>query len=270
MVKHRSRLQLEALEIRLTPSIDVNSAFVASLYHGLLSRNVDTGGLLFWTNQLRTSSRQQVVQGIENSNEFVSRELQLFFKTLLGRDVDQAGLNFFGKQLQTGATVDQVKAAIMGSDEFFIHAGASMAGFLSAAFRDELGRSLTPTDQAFFASTPNTISGRTSAAQQILNSAEAKQVKVTGMFEQILGRLPDAVGLSFWTNQLNSGASAAVVVAGIPGSSEFFAALQPFANPPAASDPDTVAAQFIASRGLFNGVLPGVQQLAGNISTTVS
>src|SRR6516165_5781749 len=131
MFNNRTRPRLESLESRLAPSVDVNSAFVASVFHGLLGRNVDADGLAFWTNQLRSTSRQQVVAGIENSNEFVSRELQLFFKTLLGRNVDQAGLNFFGHQLQTGATVQQVKAAIMGSDEFFSHAGASIPGFLS-------------------------------------------------------------------------------------------------------------------------------------------
>jgi hypothetical protein len=270
MISQRTRPQLESLETRLTPSVDVNSAFVASLYHGLLGRNVDNPGLLFWTNQVRTTSREQVVLGIENSGEFVSRELQLFYKTLLGRNVDQAGLNFFGRQLQSGVPVQQVKAEIIGSDEFFSHAGLSLAGFLSAAFRDELGRSLTPADLAFFAGTPNTVAGRTTAALEILNSGESNQVKVTGMFAQILGRFPDTAGLSFWENQFRSGASDAAVVAGIAGSNEFFSTLLPFASQSGLSDPDAVAAQFIASRGLFNGVLPGVEQLAGNIRTEIS
>jgi hypothetical protein len=270
MFNNRTRPRLESLESRLAPSVDVNSAFVASVFHGLLGRNVDAGGLAFWTNQLRSTSRQQVVAGIENSNEFVSRELQLFFKTLLGRNVDQAGLNFFGHQLQTGATVQQVKAAIMGSDEFFSHAGASIPGFLSAVFRDTLGRGLTPTDLAFFAGTPNTVSGRTAAALEILNSAEANNVEVTGMFDQILGRRPGAADLLFWDNQLRNGASDAAVVAGIAGSAEFIAALRPFATTSATFDPDTVAAVFIASRGLFNGVLAGVEQLTGNLRTDVS
>jgi hypothetical protein len=270
MISQRTRPQLESLETRLTPSVDVNSAFVASLYRGLLGRNVDNPGLLFWTNQLRTTSRDQVVLGIENSGEFVSRELQLYYKTLLGRNVDQAGLNFFGRQLQSGVPAQQVKAEIIGSDEFFSHAGLSLPGFLSAAFRDELGRSLTAADLAFFAGTPNTVAGRTTAALEILNSAESNQVKVTGMFAQILGRFPDAAGLSFWENQFRIGASDAAVVAGIAGSNEFLTTLQPFASQSGLSDPDAVAAQSIASRGLFNGVLPGVEQLAGNIRTEIS
>jgi hypothetical protein len=270
MISQRTRLQLESLETRLTPSVDANSAFVASLYRGLLGRNVDNAGLLFWTNQLRSTSREQVVLGIENSGEFVSRELQLFYKTLLGRNVDQAGLNFFGRQLQSGVPVQQVKAEIIGSDEFFSHAGLSLPGFLSAAFRDELGRSLTPADLAFFAGTPNNVPGRTATALEILNSVESNQVKVTGMFQQILGRFPDAAGLSFWESQFRSGASDAVVVAGIAGSSEFFVTLQPFASLSGLFVPDAVAAQFIASRGLFNGILPGVEQLAGNLRTDIS
>jgi hypothetical protein len=109
--------------------------------------------------------------------------------------------------LETGTPIEQVKAEILGSDEFFARAGGSLNSFLNRVFVEALGRGLDPFGQAFFAGTPADAKGRINAALQILTSPEANQVRVIDSFRDILGRNPDAAGLTFWVNQIDNAAS---------------------------------------------------------------
>jgi hypothetical protein len=271
--RRRSRanvgLQLEALEDRLTPAVAANQVFVASLYQGLLGRAAEPAGLAFWTSQLSSgASRQDVANGIEASPEFAGREVQLFFTTFLGRSADQAAVNFFGSALLSGTPVEQVKAEILGSDEFFARVGGSMNNFLNQVFEHALGRGLDAFGQAFFAGTPADTAGRVNAALEILTSPEANGVRVIDSFRNLLGRNPDPAGLSFWVNQIGSGASNEALVAGIAGSTEFLTDIETDVGALTATDANTAARLFIIDHGLFSGPLPGEEQLAGNIQTS--
>src|SRR5438094_1861024 len=100
---------------------DANHRYVAQLYLDLLQRTVDPSGLAFWGGLLDagTLTRTQVVQGIENSQEFRIVEVNTAFQTLLKRSADAAGLNAFVPFLTNGGTVPQLEAVLLGSSEYF-------------------------------------------------------------------------------------------------------------------------------------------------------
>ncbi len=265
------RLTVEKLEDRMTPSVAADQTFVAAVYRGLLGRAVDPAGLSYWTAQLNGGAGAvQVVRGIESSGEFLSREVQLFYTADLGRNVDTAGLNYYGQALLTGSSVNQVKASLLGSAEFFADSGGTMNGWVAALYRNVLGRAPDAAGLAYYGNTPNDVADRTTAALNILDSAEAQTVKVRSMFQQILDRAPDAGGLAYWTNQLSTGASDAAVVAGIAGSSESYSRLAAAASATAATTPDTAASQYLTAQHLYNGFLPGAEPLAGNVATNAA
>src|SRR6266699_3952484 len=79
----RFRPQLEALETREllsvgpSPQLDPNQLFLAQLYSDLLQRDIDSSGMLNWSNQLSAGTgRDQVVLQIESSHEYRTNLVQ--------------------------------------------------------------------------------------------------------------------------------------------------------------------------------------------------
>jgi hypothetical protein len=264
-------LNLEQLEDRALPSASVGDTFVATLYQGLLGRPAESQGLAFWSGQLNAgASPEQVAGGILGSDEFRSREVQILYQTLLGRTVETGGLGFWFQALKAGASLDQVKAGILGSDEFFRLAGASTEGYLNAVFRVELGRSLDPTGRSFFGTELANGVTTTRVAAQVVGSVEAERVKVTGLYQDLLGRGPDAAGADFWTGALLRGGRDEALIARFLGSAEFQNQLQAAVSQSSSSDPNAVALQFIVTTNKFGTNLPGVQELVRTFVTDPS
>src|SRR5262249_27717402 len=117
----RRRPLLEQLETRDVPAVSFNQTYLAALYQGFLDRPIDPAGLSFWQGVLNTTggNRTAVAADVLQSQEYRGRELQLEYLSLLGRPLDNAGLQFWGNILETGGTIEQVKAGIFGSQEYF-------------------------------------------------------------------------------------------------------------------------------------------------------
>jgi len=280
----RVSLGLETLETRTVPSnmpggvalpFD-NQVFLATVYQGELQRPIDSVGLSSWGNQLNQNvSRAQVVGAILNSNEYFAREISTDFNALLGRNPDSGGLLNFMQALQNGATPQEVEARIMGSDEFFArvsgdltsflqeYGGAalqpgSIAGmeltayrFLNSVYGEVLHRPVDANGLAGWFTLAGDAAGRTQIVRDVEASPEATQLVVTTIYEDTLGRAPDAGGLAYWAGQLQQGVSESVVLAAVIGSNEFFSRMQSYTAQINTSDPNVAAKTFISDAQLF-------------------
>lgn len=251
-------LNLETLEKRTVPSANLNDTFLATVYQGELSRNIDPAGLTYWEGQLATNSRTQVVQGILGSNEALTDQLGADYGSLLGRAPDAAGYGFYLSALQQGVTPQAVQASIMGSDEFFTRVGSTGDQFLNAVYGEVLGRGVDAAGAAYWTPLTNSVAGRTQIVSLIEASPEAAQRDVTTLYQDTLGRVPDAGGLAYWSAQLESGASQTNVLAGVLGSNEFYSRMQSYVAPLNTTDPNAAAAAFITAGHLFQSHLPVV------------
>jgi hypothetical protein len=265
-------LQLETLEDRTTPSVSPNDLFVATLYDGMLGRPADSAGLAFWSARLTlgnsTVAHQAVATGIATSNEALSRDVQIFFKQFLLRNPDPTGLAFWVGQLKTGTTFNQVRAGILGSDEFFGLVNSDKTQFLAAVYQLELGRPLDAAGQAFWTQKLNSGVSRQSVVQQILASTEGVNVKVTSFYSDLLGRTPDASGQAFWAAQFRAGVDDPAAAAGFVGGAEFVNKIQAFATTTALTSPQTAATTFNTANNLFTGPLPQAEQFARGVATS--
>jgi hypothetical protein len=266
-------LRLEALEDRTTPAVPANDLFAATLYEGLLGRSIDSVGLNYWVPRLgignSTIAHQGVASGIATSNEAFSRDVQILYQTYLFRAPEAGGLAFWFAQLKAGASLNQVRAGILGSTEFFQQTGSNNSQFLDAVYQFVLGRGIEPAGQAFWTQKLNQTVSRTAVVQQILASPEANSVKVANFYRDILGREPDA-GAGFWTQQLNAGASEFNVMAGFLASDEYVNDVQTYAAATPFTSVRFVAQRFISGGNLFTGPLPNAEELAGNLATSAA
>ena len=209
------------------PPAPVNPAFVTQVYTDVLQRPVDAAGLAFWDNQLaQGASRQQVVAAIENTPEYQAVEVRTLYAQYLHRAVDPAGLSFWTAQLAQGATVEQVASGITGSQEFFtVQGGGTNAGFLTALYKDALGRAPDANGEAGFMAALNSGVTTGQVAGVVFNSNEFRTDLVNGFYQSFLHRAADANGLAFFVQALQQGATDQDVIATIVGSDEYFSRL---------------------------------------------
>jgi hypothetical protein len=99
--------------------------------------------------------------------------------------------------LGSGTTIEQVKALMLGSPEYFQRAGSTNLAFLQALYH-------------------------TTAAAQLLASAEAEQDLIAAAYLQYLHRPADPAGLAAWLTHLQQGMSDQTLTANLLSSNEFF------------------------------------------------
>src|SRR5262249_662405 len=132
---------------------NANQRYVGQLYLNLLGRSADSGGLNTFVGLLDQgqATRAQVAQLITGSDEYRSILVKDAYRALLGREADPGGLNFFVGFLRSGGTVAQIKAVFLGSAEYFQNrAGGTNDGFVTALYRDVLGRAADAGGRQFF------------------------------------------------------------------------------------------------------------------------
>jgi hypothetical protein len=259
---------VEELECRDVPTATAADTYLATLYQGFLGRPLDAPGLAYWTAQSQAgATREQVAAGILSSNEFHSREVQILYQVFLGRPVDPAGLAYWGNILQAGGDYTLVKAGVVGSDEFYAHAGGTNFNFLNRVYEIGLARPLDEPGRAYWGMQLADGVPLASVAAEILVSPEAEQVKVAGVYQEILGRGLDRAGASYWVNALLAGRSDESVLAGVAGSAEFFNQLGAFLARSNAADANTAAALFLSGGHRFDTAAVGAEELDRHIIT---
>jgi uncharacterized delta-60 repeat protein len=206
-----------------TPIVYPNTLFVKQVYLDLLQRPVDNVGLVNWLTQLFLGySRENVAYDIERSQEYRTLVVEGMYHAYLGRQADTAGLNTFVSFLGNGGTDEAVKAMILGSPEYFARAGSTNAAFLTAVYRDVLGRAVDPTGQQNWTNALNNGASRSAVAAAIVTSTETYQDVVESFYHQFLRRAADPFGLNLFVGALEQEVMDEMVIAKIVGSPEYF------------------------------------------------
>jgi hypothetical protein len=117
-----------------------------------------------------------------------------------------------------------VIASLLSSPEYFYRVGAgSNIGFLTALYRDVLGRPIDPSGAAAWTYLLEHGWNRSTVVNMLLGSMEAKQVLVQGFYQRFLHRAADSGGLNAFANALRQGMRDDQVIAILVGSGEYAA-----------------------------------------------
>ena len=142
---------------------------VTQFYQDILQRSPDPGGLAYWTGEINSGAMSAAVveQNIINSSEAQDYVVPIVeMYTILGRAPDQAGLNGWVHALEGGASLPGIALAFISS----------------------------PEGQGIYGAVPTAAT-----------SGSVDTAFTTDLYENILGRAPDAGGLGYWVNQLQAG-----------------------------------------------------------------
>lgn len=186
-------------EFQARYGVTSDASFVGLLYNNVLDRAPDPAGLAAWISALGSgSSRSQVLRGFSESLEF-RNSTDVASQGWSRASVEAAWADDLFRLYQ--ATLDRLPEA---------------SGFLFWASTLAAGRSYLDVVSSFVASREfQTRYGATTDTQF-----------VTLLYDNVLGRAPDAAGLASWTAFLDMGGSRAQVVRGFAQSAEFIAATE--------------------------------------------
>lgn len=205
------------------PSDSKNARYICRVYLDLLGRSAEPSGKAFWLRKVdRGESRVEIIRKFQTAPEYRRRVVDSVFRTFLQRNPDKSGQTFWAEQIRKGANPDQIRAQVIGSNEYWNKSGGSAEGF-AAALHQQVTR--IPATSAQIASIKSQLAAgktRQSIAAGVLATRAGDTATVQSIYETYLRRTPPASEVTSWVNRLQGGITELKIVEAIIGSNEYY------------------------------------------------
>jgi len=207
----------------------LNEAFVNAAFADFLGRPADANALQTFGAMLDAhpglAGRQTLIMTLLSSAEYRVDLLRTYYQRFLNRGTSAEELGAWAALLAGGASDETVIAGILGSSEFYADQGSTVAGFLSTAFAELTEQPANPTAADFLAYQQALSAGtmtRVQVAQAIMAGSAYRDSAVNLIFQSLLLRDTDPIGLAAFTLQMAGGARDEQIAAEIAASAEYF------------------------------------------------
>jgi cyclophilin family peptidyl-prolyl cis-trans isomerase len=222
---------------------DPNTAYIDALYQSILNHAPDPTGLAYWQQQMSAgASLTTVAQGIWDSPEHRSNEVEQFYEEFLGRPSDPAGKAFWVNAFNTWGT-EQLEAVgfLTATPEFQnLHSGDT--NFVDALYQNINARTADSAEVSYWVNQLTGGETPVQTASSFVFGQEAATALVDAFYADFLHRAPDTASLQMYVNDLTS----------------------------QSTSPDDVAVQVLSSNEFFNRVAnqaPAITSAAGTTFT---
>ncbi|MBV9492522.1 MAG: DUF4214 domain-containing protein [Verrucomicrobia bacterium] len=191
----------EEFQMRHGPDPRVDRKYLTALYRDGLGREPDPEGLAYWLAEgEKGATPAKVLAGLAASDEALEKALsrstgstdqsqdkepallvRALYKTAFGRPVDEAGLAANVARLQTGTPLEALAHDLTRSAEFQARHGSKQdldLEYLSALYRDGLGRQPDPDGLAFWMAEAEKGVTRAQALAAFAASGEATRTTI--------------------------------------------------------------------------------------------
>lgn len=197
---------------------------VKQAYRDLLGREPEPQALAGWNNFLsQGGDRLELGRTLAYSQEYRQLLVSSLYVWLLRRQADTGGRSAWVDFLSQGGAIEQVEVGLISSHEYFFNrAGGTNSGFLRAVYADLLNRRPDPGGESWYGRALAAGVPREQVVVEIINSQEAKELRVRRFFWWLLRRDADPLGLFWGVDALNRGARDEDVIAALLASDEYF------------------------------------------------
>jgi hypothetical protein len=202
-----------------------NQRFVSEVYTDLLLRDVEAGGLAYWSSNLDLGMSRSVLVGLlAHSDEYYQTNvIKPAYLKYLGRAADQIGLTYWTQLMHNGLTDEQLEAGFIGSAEYYAKAGGTDKGWVDLLYSDLLGRLPDGTGEDYWIGALQNNTGRSTVALGFTASVERAKLRIQGSYLRFLGRPADDQGLNFWVNAFAHGSTNEDIVTEFLSTAEYYA-----------------------------------------------
>jgi hypothetical protein len=186
------------------PNEDANTAFVKGLYHTMLGRDGDAGGIAYWANALANGlSREDAAWGFVNSSEHRHQQVDAYYKTFLGRTATDSASQYWVDLLQaTGDEATVIKGILTSAEYAATH--VSDESFVGDLYTSLLGRTADAGGAAYWEQQLAAGAGRAAVVDGVLHSRESATLAVDSYYAAFLHRTGDPLE-EVWVSQLIGG-----------------------------------------------------------------
>ena len=200
-----------------------NARYVCRVYLDLLGRAAEPGGKAFWLRKVdRGESRVGIIRKFQTTPEYRRRVVDSVYKTFLQRNPDSSGQAYWAEQIRKGANPDQIRAQVIGSNEYWNKSGASSAGFAAAIYQQVTRTPATQAQIDAVAAQLKAGKSRQSIAAALLATKAGDTATVQGIYEKYLRRTPPGSEVTYWVNKLQAGVTELKIVEATVGSNEYY------------------------------------------------
>lgn len=177
-----------------------SDSFVQAVYQDVLDRTPSDGERITWGKALTSRMPSgQVAGAFVNSDEFRLLKIDEAYRQVLGREPDSGGRIAWLDGMRRGVLApDDVYRSFLQSDEYYQKVGGTDDSFVSAVYKQIIGRDAGAGEVAYWTAQLGSAGGRGGVAHSIWSSVETARTRVAAMYKAYLDRLPDAGGLAQW------------------------------------------------------------------------
>ena len=129
-----------------------------------------------WTQARQSEPPNQLAHVFRVSAVDAANLVRDSYWTLLSEQPDPVASQFWQLQVQDGLPASQLKVAFLSSDEYLRQQGGDLGSWVSAVYRDALGRIPDQSDVTYWQDQVNSGLTLTGAAAAIVTSTEAEQL----------------------------------------------------------------------------------------------
>jgi len=200
--------------------------WVGAVYAELLGQEPSPAATGLWTYLLdRDLDRTPVTSALVGSVGHRRRLVQRAYTTYLDRRVDPAGRDFWTARLATTTLVD-LRADLIGSDEFLTLAGGTNGGYVAEVYRRVLGREADAAGLEFWTAQLDGGLSRVALARSFLLAPESVRKVVRRTYDRLLDRPATRTEVSAWFDPV-AAADERVLVQAIVTGPEYLSHVQP-------------------------------------------
>lgn len=177
-----------------------SAGFVTGLYQDVLGRPPEPAGLTSWVGRLQAGmSRFEVARTFLATPEAQRAKVARWFQNDLNRPaplgvlVNDPTVVQWAGLLSLGVRDSDLRALVLGSDEFLAARGGTVNGFVEGLYNNALGRGSDPGGLASWTGQVQAGANRVDVARSFLTSTEGVRTKIARWFAADLRR-PGTIG----------------------------------------------------------------------------
>ncbi|WP_426573668.1 DUF4214 domain-containing protein [Aquihabitans sp. McL0605] len=186
------------------PANSANQSFVIAAYTDFIQRTPTSGELSAAVTKLNGGQTHAAfLTTLANSDVWLNAVVQKLYVDTLGRQGDPGGVAYWTTKIRNKTqTVAQVSASFYSSNEYFRGFGHSdNATWVKDLFQKVVLRQPTSAEVTKWVNVAKTKS-RTQVSLPVFQSDESARVRVTALYQKLLGRGTDPSGLTYWAKKV--------------------------------------------------------------------
>jgi hypothetical protein len=209
--------------VQAAPDNSRNENFVRQLYRDFLGREAGGDEVTYWADRLasRQTDRYGLATSLSRSDEWITSVITEFYRDTLNREPDAGGLRGWIDAARNGMPTAQIASAFYASPEYFQTIGNSdYRTWVEDLYRKLLLREGEGGGVDGWVRALQNGMQRDALAFGFYQSPETLGVRITALYDELLGRAPESGAIPNWSPFVKSNGDL-VLAAAVAASEEY-------------------------------------------------